>query len=70
MITFKSTQRKTKSYEELETALTGSKTSVNVNANATTKEEAFTNALEDILSKATEDIFLMDSRSRNRYCQK
>ncbi|HDA4842190.1 TPA: DUF1542 domain-containing protein [Staphylococcus aureus] len=48
---------KQKAIEELETALDQIEAGVNVNADATTEEkEAFTNALEDILSKATEDI--------------
>lgn len=48
---------KQKAIEELETALDQIEASVNVDADATTEEkEAFTNALEDILSKATEDI--------------
>lgn len=46
-----------KAIEELETALDQIEAGVNVDADATTEEkEAFTNALEDILSKATEDI--------------
>ncbi|WP_086097376.1 SasC/FmtB family protein [Staphylococcus aureus] len=48
---------KQKAIEELETALDQIEAGVNVDADATTEEkEAFTNALEDILSKATEDI--------------
>ncbi|HCX2339471.1 TPA: DUF1542 domain-containing protein [Staphylococcus aureus] len=48
---------KQKAIEELETALDQIEAGVNVNVDATTEEkEAFTNALEDILSKATEDI--------------
>ncbi|HHW7842444.1 TPA: SasC/FmtB family protein [Staphylococcus aureus] len=48
---------KQKVIEELETALDQIEAGVNVDADATTEEkEAFTNALEDILSKATEDI--------------
>ncbi|HEI7352564.1 TPA: LPXTG-anchored DUF1542 repeat protein FmtB [Staphylococcus aureus] len=48
---------KQKAIEELETALDQIEASVNVDSDATTEEkEAFTNALEDILSKATEDI--------------
>ncbi|MCC9107353.1 LPXTG-anchored DUF1542 repeat protein FmtB [Staphylococcus aureus] len=48
---------KQKAIEELETALDQIEAGVNVDADATTeKKEAFTNALEDILSKATEDI--------------
>ncbi|HCY6215596.1 TPA: DUF1542 domain-containing protein [Staphylococcus aureus] len=48
---------KQKAIEELETALDQIEVGVNVDADATTEEkEAFTNALEDILSKATEDI--------------
>ncbi|HEI6565489.1 TPA: DUF1542 domain-containing protein [Staphylococcus aureus] len=48
---------KQKAIEELETALDKIEAGVNVDADATTEEkEAFTNALEDILSKATEDI--------------
>ncbi|PAF60716.1 LPXTG-anchored DUF1542 repeat protein FmtB [Staphylococcus aureus] len=47
---------KQKAIEELETALDQIEAGVNVDADATTEEkEAFTNALEDILSKATED---------------
>ena len=57
LITFKLTQQKTKAIEELETALDQIEAGVNVDSDATTEEkEAFTNALEDILSKATEDI--------------
>ncbi|HDH6582733.1 TPA: DUF1542 domain-containing protein [Staphylococcus aureus] len=48
---------KQKAIEELEAALDQIEAGVNVDADATTEEkEAFTNALEDILSKATEDI--------------
>ncbi|MDA5392377.1 LPXTG-anchored DUF1542 repeat protein FmtB, partial [Staphylococcus aureus] len=48
---------KQKAIEELETSLDQIEAGVNVNVDATTEEkEAFTNALEDILSKATEDI--------------
>lgn len=48
---------KQKAIEELETALDQIEVGVNVDADATTEEkEAFTNVLEDILSKATEDI--------------
>lgn len=48
---------KQKAIEELETALDQIEAGVNVDADATTEEkEAFTNTLEDILSKATEDI--------------
>lgn len=48
---------KQKAIEELETALDQIEAGVNVDSDATTEEkEAFTNALEDILSKATEDI--------------
>ncbi|HDG8476005.1 TPA: DUF1542 domain-containing protein [Staphylococcus aureus] len=48
---------KQKAIEELEGALDQIEAGVNVDADATTEEkEAFTNALEDILSKATEDI--------------
>lgn len=48
---------KQKAIEELETALDQIEAGANVDADATTEEkEAFTNALEDILSKATEDI--------------
>ncbi|HEG7356737.1 TPA: DUF1542 domain-containing protein [Staphylococcus aureus] len=48
---------KQKAIEELETALDQIEAGVNVDADATTEEkEASTNALEDILSKATEDI--------------
>ncbi|HEH8238602.1 TPA: DUF1542 domain-containing protein [Staphylococcus aureus] len=48
---------KQKAIEELETALDQIEAGVNVDADATTEEkEAFTNDLEDILSKATEDI--------------
>ncbi|NFX67930.1 DUF1542 domain-containing protein [Staphylococcus aureus] len=48
---------KQKAIEELETALDQIEAGLNVDADATTEEkEAFTNALEDILSKATEDI--------------
>ncbi|HCY8200786.1 TPA: DUF1542 domain-containing protein [Staphylococcus aureus] len=48
---------KQKAIEELEIALDQIEAGVNVDADATTEEkEAFTNALEDILSKATEDI--------------
>ncbi|ENN57243.1 LPXTG-anchored DUF1542 repeat protein FmtB [Staphylococcus aureus] len=48
---------KQKAIEELETALDQIEAGVDVDADATTEEkEAFTNALEDILSKATEDI--------------
>lgn len=48
---------KQKAIEELETALDQIEAGVNVDADATTEEkEAFTNVLEDILSKATEDI--------------
>lgn len=48
---------KQKAIEELETPLDQIEAGVNVDADATTEEkEAFTNALEDILSKATEDI--------------
>lgn len=48
---------KQKAIEELETSLDQIEARVNVNVDATTEEkEAFTNALEDILSKATEDI--------------
>lgn len=48
---------KQKAIEELENALDQIEAGVNVDADATTEEkEAFTNALEDILSKATEDI--------------
>lgn len=48
---------KQKAIEELEAALEQIEAGVNVDADATTEEkEAFTNALEDILSKATEDI--------------
>lgn len=48
---------KQKAIEELEAALDQIESGVNVDADATTEEkEAFTNALEDILSKATEDI--------------
>ncbi|SBF57936.1 FmtB protein [Staphylococcus aureus] len=48
---------KQKAIEELETALDQIEAGVNVDADATTEEKkAFTNALEDILSKATEDI--------------
>ncbi|PPJ87180.1 peptidase, partial [Staphylococcus aureus] len=47
---------KQKAIEELETSLDQIEAGVNVNVDATTEEkEAFTNALEDILSKATED---------------
>ncbi|HEH8035992.1 TPA: DUF1542 domain-containing protein [Staphylococcus aureus] len=48
---------KQKAIEELETALDQIEAGVNVDSDATTEEkEAFTNALEEILSKATEDI--------------
>ncbi|HDE0379545.1 TPA: DUF1542 domain-containing protein [Staphylococcus aureus] len=48
---------KQKAIEELEAALDQIEAGVNVDADATTEEkEAFTNALEDILSKATKDI--------------
>lgn len=48
---------KQKAIEELETSLDQIEAGVNVNVDATTEEkEAFTKALEDILSKATEDI--------------
>ncbi|HDJ2940752.1 TPA: DUF1542 domain-containing protein [Staphylococcus aureus] len=48
---------KQKAIEELETALDQIEASVNANTDATTEEkETFTNTLEDILSKATEDI--------------
>lgn len=48
---------KQKAIEELEAALDQIEAGVNVDADATTEEkEAFTNALEDILSKASEDI--------------
>ena len=47
---------KQKAIEELETALDQIEAGVNVDSDATTEEKAFTNALEDILSKATEDI--------------
>ncbi|WP_141707537.1 DUF1542 domain-containing protein, partial [Staphylococcus aureus] len=47
---------KQKAFEELETALDQIEAGVNVDSDATTEEkEAFTIALEDILSKATED---------------
>ncbi|WP_279750986.1 SasC/FmtB family protein [Staphylococcus aureus] len=48
---------KQKAIEELETALDQIEAGVNVDSDATTEEkEVFTNALEEILSKATEDI--------------
>ncbi|MBE5676982.1 DUF1542 domain-containing protein [Staphylococcus sp. SS87] len=48
---------KQQAIEELETALDKIEANVNANTDATTEEkEAFTNTLEDILSKATEDI--------------
>ncbi|MGU3218927.1 DUF1542 domain-containing protein [Staphylococcus aureus] len=62
---------KQKAIEELETALDQIEAGVNVDADATTEEkEAFTNALEDILSKATEDISYQTTNAENRYCQK
>ncbi|MGT2610628.1 DUF1542 domain-containing protein [Staphylococcus aureus] len=48
---------KQKAIEELETALDQIEAGADVDSDATTEEkEVFTNALEEILSKATEDI--------------